>query len=552
MKPFLSSSKNSLFSHTFPMGTQSVLWGLEEMFSVNQKVMVRHEGIFRNAQIERVQEVLVPRTGEASSSGSMSTSQGSSSSSSLIPISGNGSGNGNGMMTVTKYYVHWFDFDRRLDQWVAESEIAPMVNVNKAAKAQQTKGGTVTTRQMAQQRGVTVSDSVFVPPPPLKGNAGVPGRRYGSGDSKFFYLPKNVMTIFMGQWEVPAWYFSPYMLARPTVRSGLDETVLRMSVNPNTALNLRSSPVAPELVGNTPQSPLSANTALGLGTSLHICPYCAASFLCEDDVKRHVDLRCKRHPPGREVYRDTLNQFIVFEVDGAIERIFCEDLALLSKLFLEHKFIDYDMTPFVFYVLCVLDKDGCEIAAYFSKEKRSPDNYNLSCILSLPQYQGKGYGRFLVEMSYEMSKREGKPGTPERPLSDLGERLYHAFWADAVLDVVANHKLHGQRGGHWVLPPLTIERITKETGIILSDISLVMKNLKMLNRSSDGFQLSEVAAREHEMARLQRAALGKPAFYPQFLVWSPNQYSLVQVPADAVAVVNPVVSETSGRKRPRE
>jgi GNAT superfamily N-acetyltransferase len=45
---------------------------------------------------------------------------------------------------------------------------------------------------------------------------------------------------------------------------------------------------------------------------------------------------------------------------------------------------------------------------YFSKEKCSEDGYNLACILTLPCYQKKGYGKFLISFSYELSKLEGK------------------------------------------------------------------------------------------------------------------------------------------------
>ena len=42
---------------------------------------------------------------------------------------------------------------------------------------------------------------------------------------------------------------------------------------------------------------------------------------------------------------------------------------------------------------CKRDEYGYHTVGYFSKEKESADNYNVACILTLPQHQRLGYGK---------------------------------------------------------------------------------------------------------------------------------------------------------------
>ena len=42
--------------------------------------------------------------------------------------------------------------------------------------------------------------------------------------------------------------------------------------------------------------------------------------------------------------------------------------------------------------------------------------------------------------AYELSKKEGKVGTPERPLSDLGLLSYRGYWTRVLLDILKRHK----------------------------------------------------------------------------------------------------------------
>ncbi|THH14484.1 hypothetical protein EW146_g5858 [Bondarzewia mesenterica] len=87
----------------------------------------------------------------------------------------------------------------------------------------------------------------------------------------------------------------------------------------------------------------------------------------------------------------------------------------------------------LFYLLTDADSQRDHVLGFFSKEKVSYDDYNLACIIVLPPYQRKGYGMLMIEFSYELSRRTGRVGTPERPLSDLGLRSYLTYWVSTLI-----------------------------------------------------------------------------------------------------------------------
>ncbi|GAA5879000.1 hypothetical protein JCM8547_000172 [Rhodosporidiobolus lusitaniae] len=212
--------------------------------------------------------------------------------------------------------------------------------------------------------------------------------------------------------------------------------------------------------------------------------YCRSGF----EAGRHR-LKCKmRHPPGDEIYRD--GKVSVFEVDGRKNKIYCQNLCLLAKQFLDHKTLYYDVEPFLFYVMTELADpppssssappdssaggEGAPVThkfvGYFSKEKRSPTN-NVSCIMTLPVRQRRGWGNLLIDFSYLLSKKEGRVGTPERPLSDLGLLSYRNYWTLTLFLYFAG--LPELKEGEEE-KKITFEDLSKATSMTRDDIYFIL------------------------------------------------------------------------------
>jgi hypothetical protein len=63
----------------------------------------------------------------------------------------------------------------------------------------------------------------------------------------------------------------------------------------------------------------------------------------------------------------------LIQVDGKKNKVYCQNLCYLAKLFLDHKTLYYDVDLFLFYILCECDERGCHIVGYFSKVRKHTD-----------------------------------------------------------------------------------------------------------------------------------------------------------------------------------
>ena len=335
------------------------------------------------------------------------------------------------------YYVHYVDYDRRMDEWVMYDRIASVTsqktsgdNGANASDPHKSRGASATATGKKRAR-INKKDASS------KSSAGGSHGSEGKSDGKKLSLVaqrkkweeehekvtrvKNIQCVEIGAYEVDTWYFSPY----PKEYCNVDR--------------------------------------------LYICEFCLKYMKKSSSLATHKKTCKLRHPPGNEIYRE--KNLSVFEVDGMESKLYCQNLCLLSKLFLDHKTLYYDVDPFLFYIVTEVDEQGCHIVGYFSKEKVSVDEYNLACILVFPPFQRRGYGKFIISLSYELTKAENKTGSPEKPLSDLGKLSFRSYWTYVLLTLLREHKDTGE---------LSVNEISELTGIRSEDVISTLQSLNLI------------------------------------------------------------------------
>lgn len=200
----------------------------------------------------------------------------------------------------------------------------------------------------------------------------------------------------------------------------------------------------------------------------------------------------------------------MYEIDGEKTKLYAQNLCLFAKLFLDTKSVFYDVTTFLYYLLVAhnptpsipntqLDEDAAvgrnQVVGFFSKEKMSWDNNNLACILVFPPWQKQGLGQILMGASYEMSKREGRLGGPEKrepaahrlytelsadkstALSDLGRLAYVHYWSQTLARTLLSSPSK---------KTLTVHDLGQRTFIVPDDIIATLQAMEVLEHKKRG------------------------------------------------------------------
>ncbi|EXJ85795.1 hypothetical protein A1O1_06163 [Capronia coronata CBS 617.96] len=321
-------------------------------------------------------------------------------------------------------------------------------------------------------------------------------------------LNRNIGQVVLGNLLFDTWYYSPYP----------DSIILGPDYQPHAGKHVGS---AADLRNGAARTSL-LNSLDPMCRRLYVCPRCFRYTPSERDYVQHLQHHQERHDRGLEMQPvpDSAVKvydwegYAVWEIDGEKEKLYCQNLSLFGKLFLEQKSVFFDTAGFKYYVLThtptspsppamkgrgrkrsssVFDDDilyESHVLGFFSKENLSWDSNNLACILIFPPFQHRQLGQLLMAVSYKLSGWEwegGVIGGPEKPLSAMGRRSYMRFWSERIArfmmgqtaDADAKRVFHSSRKRtiHPKKEELTVKEIGERTGMLGEDVAAALMEM---------------------------------------------------------------------------
>ncbi|KAF4358072.1 hypothetical protein G4B88_021821 [Cannabis sativa] len=313
-----------------------------------------------------------------------------------------------------EYYVHYTEFNRRLDEWVKLEQL-DLDSVQ--AVVDEKVEDKVTSLKMTRHQKRKIDETHIE-----GGHEELDAASLREHEE--FTKVKNIATIELGRYEIETWYFSPF--------------------------------------------PPEYNDCL----KLYFCEFCLNFMKRKEQLQRHMRKCDLKHPLVMRFIEVVHSQCL--RLMARRTKFMGRTFVIWQNCFLITRPFTMMLTSFsfMFYVNVMIgDVTWLDIfpRSMLLQEKHSEESYNLACILTLPPYQRKGYGKFLIAFSYELSKKEGKVGTPERPLSDLGLLSYRGYWTRVLLDILKKHKAN-----------ISIKELSDMTAIKADDILTTLQGLELI------------------------------------------------------------------------
>lgn len=226
---------------------------------------------------------------------------------------------------------------------------------------------------------------------------------------------------------------------------------------------------------------------------LYVCEYCFKYTSNSHEMQQHrvvCSYNVARPKVGKLLYRDDHTPYLIREVRGFTDPLFCQNLCLFGKLFLDDKSVYYNIDHFNFYIVYGYDNDvnadpyteqHFKPMGFFSKEMLAYDNdNNLACICVFPPFQRRHLGSLLIEFLYALA--HVTPGQyhsgPEFPLSPYGKVSYLRFWSKKLASVITSHFKPGLS--------FSLNDISDFTGFRKEDILLTLEYMKLLKKDLRG------------------------------------------------------------------
>ena len=320
-------------------------------------------------------------------------------------------------------------------------------------------------------------------------------------------LNRNIDQVVLGDLLFDSWYFSPYPEA---VLYGTEHHLSKPlnGEHKNGHVEKVVAPIIPKL---------------------HVCRYCFKYTTSPTDYAHHIQTHVQDYEedpqgwipvPGKAVKVYEWEGFCVWDVDGEQQKLYCQNLSLFAKLFLEQKSVFFDTSGFHYFVLTYtsdnpssspsrgrrrrvsgakVDKPGptTQVLGFFSKETLSWDANNLACILVFPPYQHRNLGQLLMAVSYKLSGWEWEDsivGGPEKPLSALGRKGYLRFWSERLARFFMGQSTDAEgqklfarcskKRTTFARDEMTIQELGERTGMLTEDVIAALQAMGICDPST--------------------------------------------------------------------